>query len=42
MIDKILDYTGKIFFIILFLALTILTIYGVFYLGISLLKWSVG
>ena len=40
MIDKILGYLGKIFLIVLFLGLTTLTIYGVIYLGIRLLKWG--
>jgi len=42
MIDKILGYIGKIFFIILFLSMTVLTIYGVIYLGIKLLEWIKG
>lgn len=41
MIDKILDYLGKIFFIVLFVGLTLLTIYGVVYLGLNLLDWVV-
>lgn len=42
MIDKILGNIGKIFFIILFLGLTALTIYGVIYLGVTLLSWIKG
>ena len=42
MIDEILKFIGKIFFITVFVGLTILTIYGVVYLGITLLEFLRG
>lgn len=39
MLEKIIDYIGKITLLIVFLGLTILTIYGVIVIGLVLLDW---
>lgn len=42
MLSKMLDFIGKLLVIILFLAMIILTFYGVIYLGYLLLKTLAG
>ena len=39
MLDKIIDFMGRIALLIVFLGLTILTIYGVIAIGLVLLDW---
>ena len=39
MIEKIIDFIGRLTLLIVFLGLIILTIYGVIALGLVLLNW---
>ena len=39
MLEKMLDYIGKITLLVVLVGMTILTCYGVIALGIVLLKW---
>lgn len=39
MLEKIIDFIGKITLLIFFIAVSIVSVYGVIYLGGLLIKW---